>query len=107
MSLSRQEYRTHVERDGTLRIGDAVHPCVVQDLSERGVLVDADVSVSPGDRVELEFQLTTGSPIRCSVEVKHTEAGRFGGAIVSISSDEQLGIVRFLEQLAELNLMGF
>ena len=107
MSHQRDEYRVPVEREGTLRHGDNSVPCTIHDLSAHGVLVEAPMLIAVGDRADLELQLTSGLPIRCTIQVKHVEAGRFGASIVSISSEDEGNIMRFLEQLTELNLLGF
>jgi hypothetical protein len=107
VSHERDEYRVPVEREGTLRHGDDAVPCTIHDLSAHGVLVEAPLPVSIGDRADLELQLTSGLPVRCTIQVKHVEEGRFGAAIVSISSEDEGNIMRFLEHLTELNLLGF
>ena len=107
MSQNRDEYRVQVDRPGTLRKGEAAFSCAVHDLSRHGVLVAADVAVSIGDRLQLDLELASGMPVRCVIQVKHAEPGRFGAAIVSISPEDEGNIFRFLEQLTELNLLGF
>lgn len=107
MSHQREEYRVPVEREGTLRHGDSTVACVIHDLSAHGVLVEAPLSMAVGDRADLELLLTSGLPVRCTIQVKHIESGRFGASIVSISSEDEGNIMRFLEHLTELNLLGF
>lgn len=106
MQEKREQYRIQIHRAGTIRRGSDVAPCVLLELTEKGVLLHSDLSVAVGDEVDMDFLLTPSCPIHCTILTTHSAPPHFGGMIARISDEDQQHISHFIEQLIDINLTG-
>jgi hypothetical protein len=107
MAHKRELFRIALDRKGELRREDTVSPCVVLDLTEKGVRLKTDLPVQAGDRLQLQFRLTTACPITCTLQVARVSPPCVGATITDISPDDRQKISRFIEELNALHMTGF
>lgn len=107
MKQHRGLFRLAIQRTGTITQGDQVFPCEVLDLTEKGMLIRADVPAATGDRLGLEFELTPSSRIHCTIIVTHASTPHLGVRIADISPEDQKILSHFIDQLLAMNVTGF
>ncbi len=107
MAHQRQLYRVAIDRTGQVRRGDGIFPCRVIDMTEQGVRLRIDGTFRVGEDVQLEFMLTEGELLACTIHITHREPPHIGAAIVQIAPDQQERLSSFIEQLNALNMTGF
>jgi hypothetical protein len=107
MEQKRELFRLSIKRTGQLIRGTEAIPCEVLDLTDKGMLIEADCSAVPGDQWQLEFHLTPAAPIHCTIIVTHAASPHLGARIAAISPEHQAHLSRFIDQLLALNVTGF
>lgn len=106
MGHQRALFRIALERTGEVRRGGQISPCVVVDLTEKGVQIKTALLVEVGETLQLQFALSSTCTIHCAVHVTRVSAPFVGACISDISPDDQRHLSRFIEQLIALNLGG-
>jgi hypothetical protein len=107
MANQRHLYRLAIDRIGQIRRGDDTFPCNVIDVTEQGVRLSSDGSFCVGEDLYLEFPLTDGDVLVCTIHVTHSEPPHIGAAISRIDPEDQWRLSNFIEQLNALNMPGF
>lgn len=107
MRQKREQFRIRIDRVGYLRRGSDVVRFESLDLTDKGIGLRTDLSVVPGEELELTFELTDTCSIHCTIEVTHTAPPDLGGRITTISPEHQQHLLRFIEQVITMNLTGF
>lgn len=107
MEQKRELFRVALDRPGELRRGAEVAPCRVMDVTEKGIRLTTHLQAAKGDTLELSFQLTHDVTIHCHIEATFTHPPQVGGRISAISSDHQMALAHFLNQINALNVTGF
>lgn len=107
MQQKRELFRIALERSGEIHQGTKVARCEVLDLTEKGVQLKTDLSVTVGEALQLEFNLTESCAIHCSLLVTRVSPPHVGARITDIFPDDQKHLSSFVEQLITLNLGGF
>jgi len=107
MTQKRELFRIALDRTGELRRENTVSPCVVLDLTEKGVRLKTELPVQEGDRLQLTFQLSTNCPITCTLQVARINPPSIGTTITDISPDDREKLARFIEDLNALHMTGF
>lgn len=107
MDQKRGLFRLSIKRTGRLIHGPDVVPCEVLDLTDKGMLIQADCSVSAGDERQLEFSLTPSALLQCTIHVTHVTPPHLGARIASISPEHQQSLSRFIDEWLTLNVTGF
>lgn len=106
MQQQRGAFRVPLHRRGQLRRGTDLAACDIEELTLHGVGLRCDLQATPGETLELEFELTRGRPLHCAITVTHTAHPSLGGRITDIAPDQRLLLARFLDQLAVSTLTG-
>jgi len=107
MTQKREQFRIVIDRICQIRRGAESAPCKVLDLTENGFQLQVDRPVQIGDELQLEFNLSEGSPVLCTVQVTHVHPPNLGVRIIRISPEQQAQLSDFIERLNELNMTGF
>jgi hypothetical protein len=107
MAKQRQLFRVAIDRTGIVRRHDQTFPCKVVDLTEKGVRLQVDGEFSVGEEMHLEFALTEGDVIGCTIQVTHSRPPHIGAAIVQVAPEIQQRLSSFIEELNALNMTGF
>jgi hypothetical protein len=97
----RQYWRAHFSADATLQTGTAAQPCLIDDISLRGALLEmpAGISVAVGKKYDLLLELSSGTAITMQGTIVHVEAQHVGFHCDSIDLDS----LTHLRRLIELN----
>ncbi len=57
MRNQRGQFRIAVERQGVVTLGTKTAPCIVRNLTEEGLLIETDLQIAEGDRIQIECRL--------------------------------------------------
>ena len=80
----RSEPRIPVRFRGTLYSGDTPVPCLIENLSQNGVLVMCTRELPVGEIMDFKCELFPGKILNCKVEVRHVTDDFVGMKIVEI-----------------------
>jgi len=78
MRNQRGQFRIAVERQGVVTPGTKTAPCIVRNLTEEGLLIETDLQIAEGDRIQIECQLGEQSSIHCVLLVASATLPLFG-----------------------------
>jgi hypothetical protein len=107
MTQKRELFRVAIDRICQIRRGAEPAPCKVLDLTEKGFQLQVEEPVEVGDELQLEFNLSEGCPVLCTVLVTHVHPPNIGVRIIRISPEQQTQLSRFIDQLNQLNMIGY
>jgi hypothetical protein len=88
---------TH-NRRGELRDKGTRFPCLIQDISVKGVLGICARNLEVGQELEVTFDLTPEHVHRCKVRVQHVEQGCFGAEIIDVGEQENKVFHQYIER---------
>ena len=106
MRNQRGQFRIAVESQGVVTLGTKTAPCIVRNLTEEGLLIETDLQIAEGDRIQIECQLDEQSSIQCVLLVASATPPLFGGPIAQISPEHQQHLTNFMNRLITANLVG-
>ena len=86
MGQQRGLYRVVIDLAGTLRRGTEVAQCEVLDLTEKGFRFRSSLPVTINEDLQLEFNLTDGRPIHCTVQITNVAIASVGARITLYGS---------------------
>ena len=89
---------------GSLNIGDAWFPCVVQDMSDSGFLILCSKEVPVGQVLEFRCQLFPEKTLNCKIEVRHVSPHGTGTKVVEIDNRGSSLVKLYLEEQYSLKL---
>lgn len=107
MMQKRQLFRIRIHRVGQVRRRSDVAKCGVLDLTERGVCLSTTLTVTTGEELDVQFDLTGTCAIRFTVLVMYLGPSQLGALITEISPEHQAHLTKFIDQLIAMNLAGF
>ncbi len=93
----RADLRVSVSCRGTLRLGDTITPCLIQNMCHRGFLIKASEDLPVGKVVHLTCELEPGATVECKVQVRHVNRQCLGAKVIEISEECRALCRRFLE----------
>ena len=87
----RAEARIPVKEKGSLSAGslgteDAWFPCMVQEMSDNGLLILSGKDLSVGQVLDFKCELFPQKTLTCKVEIKHVSATGAGAKIIEIDN---------------------
>jgi hypothetical protein len=94
----RSEPRFPVSCRGTLRVGDNVVPCHIQNICSRGFLIRFAEELPVGRLVYLTCELYPPHSIECTVQVRHVNRDCLGAKVMEMSDMHRLVCSRFLAE---------
>ena len=105
----RAEVRIPVKEKGSLstgsvNIGDAWFPCVVQDMSDGGFLILCSKELSVSQVLEFRCQLFPEKTLNCKIEVRHVSSSGMGTKIIDIDRRGSGLIQLYLQEQYSLKL---
>jgi hypothetical protein len=95
---TRRATRINLTPRGELIGGGTSIKVLLQDVSDEGFLLLCSREFEPGEVYELKFQISPGSIVECSVEVRHSSEMGTGVKIVSINEQSRRVLAHFLEE---------
>jgi hypothetical protein len=107
MIQKRALFRIAIARAGHVQRGADTIPCHVMNITDKGVGLRVEGAFAPGDSLQLEFFLSEGDLIACTLQVTYVEPHSVGAAITHISAEHQTKLSPFIDDVNTLNMMGF
>lgn len=83
---------------GELRDTGARFPCLIQDISIRGILGICARNLEVGQELEVRFDLTSEHAHKCKIRVQHVEHGCFGAEIIDVGEQENKVFHQYIEK---------
>jgi hypothetical protein len=83
---------------GDLISGDTSIKVLLQDISDEGMLLICSREFETGEVYDLRFQLSPGTIIECTVEVRHSSDLGTGVKILSMNEPSRRGLDRYLQE---------
>lgn len=80
----RAELRAAVARKGALSVGEESFPCVVQDMSDSGLLIMCTRPLIVGQTLKFKCELFPDQVLECMIEVVHIGEAGVGAKIIEI-----------------------
>lgn len=94
----RAELRIAVSRRGALSAGSQTFPCVVQDLSDSGMLFMCTRPLIVGQTMEFKCELLPDRTLECVIEIVHASDVGVGAKIIEIDEKSAKLIQLFLQE---------
>lgn len=82
----RVEVRVPVNQRGTVSAGDTWFPCLIMDMSEKGILLMSNRNISVGQHLDFRCELFPDKVLECKLEVVHGGEDGLGTRIVDIDA---------------------
>lgn len=92
----RRSMRMPVSHGGEVRDGNGVYPCLIQDVSRRGLLIACSKKFAVGQVLELVCPLSPEIKLECKVEVQNTEDDFVGVKILEVSPQTAADYQRYV-----------
>jgi len=96
----RASLRIAVTRRGALETGERHFPCIVQDMSDDGLLFICTRDLEIGQILDFSCELYPDESFECKLEVVHITNGGVGARIVNLDEKTRELIHSFLEERA-------
>jgi len=94
----RAELRVEVTRRGELTAGETSFPCMVQDMSDSGLLLICTRPLPLGQSLHFTCELFPDQPIECTIEIVHTSEAGVGAKITKIDGKGAKLLQLFLQE---------
>ena len=102
---SRREPRFPISRKGELTYNGTRFPCLIHDISNRGVGIICARDPALGQALELRFELSPNQYYQCKIEIKNINNGCLGSEITEVDQNVEKMYRSFIQQHAE-NLLS-
>ena len=89
---------------GSVSIGDAWFPCVVQDMSDSGFLILCSKDLTVGQLLEFRCELFPEKTLNCKIEVRHVSPKGMGTKIREIDGRGTSLVQLYLQEQYSLKL---
>jgi hypothetical protein len=89
---------------GSVSIGDAWFPCVVQDMSDSGFLILCSKDLTVGQLLEFRCELFPEKTLNCKIEVRHVSPAGMGTKIKDIDGRGSRLVELYLQEQYSLKL---
>ena len=94
----RAELRAAVTRRGALTAGGDSYPCVVQDMSDSGLLIMCTRPLIVGQTLQFKCELFPDQVLECMIEVVHIGEAGVGTKIIEIDDPGAKLVQLFLQE---------
>ena len=84
----RADARVSVTQRGVLSSGDTWFPCLIENMSERGLLVMSNHVFPVGQILKFRCELYPGKLFNCKLEVRHVDDTVLGTRVVEMDEKE-------------------
>ena len=95
----RAEPRVPVSFNGTLKNGERVESCFIQNMCSRGFLIRAADGLPVGHELELICHFPPD--IACKVQVRHVNREVLGAKVIEVSEEAQAFFRSYLDEQRE------
>ena len=85
-------------RRGELTYNGTRFPCLIQDISVRGLFIISARDPAVGQEFGLSFELTPGYFHQCEIRVVHVDEGCFGAEIIEVGEQERKTFQHYVEK---------
>lgn len=83
----RDELRLPINRHGWLTSGDALLPCLIENMSTQGFFIMSNTTFPVGAVVGLRCELYPNRFLQCGIEIVHVTDSCMGAKIVEINAN--------------------
>ena len=94
----RASLRVAVTRRGALDAGEEHFPCIVQDMSDDGLLFICTRDLEVGQILDFYCELYPDQPLECKLEIMHITNGGVGAKFINVDDRGVALIHSFLEE---------
>lgn len=98
---SRREPRFAISRRGELACNGTRFPCLIHDVSTRGIGVICARDPAVGQALELKFELYPNQFYQCKIKIKHIDNGCLGSEIIEVDQTADRAYRHFIQQQAD------
>ncbi len=95
---SRRDPRFPISRRGELSYKGSRFPCLIQDISFRGLLVICARYPVAGPELGLTFELESQKMYRCKIIIRHVDNGCLGSEIIEVGQHEDKIYQQFIQK---------
>jgi PilZ domain len=88
--------RMPVSQQGEVGDGQGRYPCLIQDMSRRGLLIVCSKRFAVGQVLELVSPLTPEIKLECTVEVRNVDEDSHGVRILEVSPQTAAAYQRYV-----------
>ncbi|MGQ0751381.1 MAG: PilZ domain-containing protein [Betaproteobacteria bacterium] len=89
--------RFQVSRRGTLHDGNRSFACLIQDISEKGLLLICNHDLQVGSELAVQFELGAGANFSGRIRIRHFRDGCCGAELVAADHESDRNWNLFLE----------
>jgi hypothetical protein len=89
--------RFQISRRGELAYEDHRFPCLLQDISVKGMFIICNYDLEVGLELDVKFELEPGLDFQATIKVKHFDNGCFGAEIVRTDLQSEKNWNHFME----------
>jgi hypothetical protein len=93
-----RDFRFPHNRRGELSYNGTHFPCLIQDISVRGIFIICARDPEVGQEFEVKFELTAEHLHQCEIRVQHIEGGCFGAEIIGVREQESKMFQHYVEK---------
>jgi hypothetical protein len=93
-----RDIRFRHSRRGELSDKDTRFPCLIQDISAKGLFIICARDPKVGQELGVRFELTSGQFHQCKIRVQHIDNGCFGAEITDAGEHENKVFQQFVEK---------
>jgi PilZ domain-containing protein len=89
---------------GSVNIGDAWFPCVVQEMSDNGFRILCGKDLSVGQVLEFRCELFPEKTLNCKIEIRHINPAGMGTKVIEIDKRGTSLVQLYLQEQYSLKL---
>lgn len=82
---ARRSFRFKDSFRGSIQYRGSSYPCLVEDISQRGLRLLCDAPVNVGDRLNAALHISPDTGFSCVIEVRQITGNRLRGEIIDIA----------------------
>jgi hypothetical protein len=90
--MDRRHYRFKDSFRGSIEYLGSSYPCLIEDISQRGLYLVSGPAVNIGDRMSVDFHISQDVRLRCVIEIRQVTSDGLGAEIVDIA-DADAGVL--------------
>jgi hypothetical protein len=93
----RRHHRFKDQLTGDVEYRGASYPCVVTDISQRGLYLTSNVPVKLGDRMRVDLRIAPDRRFSCMTEIRQITSAGLGAEIIDITDEDARVLVGRIE----------
>jgi hypothetical protein len=90
--MARRYHRFKDSFTGSIQYLGSSHPCLVEEISQRGLYLLSGAAVNIGDRMSVDLRISQDARFSCVIEIRQVTSDGLGAEIVDIA-DADVGVL--------------